>query len=114
MQHLLLAALMAVGPARADQQRPVRELVAGLTADDAAARARAACEFKEHGDGAVDAVDGLVRLLGDATLVEPTVCRERWFDSRERQTTPGHLAAAALVAIGSRTVPALIGVLQQP
>ena len=115
MHHLLLAGLMAFGPATAlDQLRPVRELVAGLTADDAAVRARAACELKEHGDGAADAVDGLVRLLGDATLVEPSVCRERWFDSRERQTTPGHLAAAALVAVGSRTVPALIGVLQQP
>ena len=115
MQHVLLAALMALGPATAlDQQRPVRELVAGLTADDAVVRARAACELKEHGDGAADAVDGLVRLMGDATLVEPSVCRERWFDSGERQTTPGHLAAAALVAVGSRTVPALIGALQQP
>ena len=115
MQHVLLAAVVALGPATSlDQQRPVRELVAGLTADDAVVRARAACELKEHGDGAADAVDGLVRLMGDATLVEPSVCRERWFDSGERQTTPGHLAAAALVAVGSRTVPALIGALQQP
>jgi HEAT repeat protein len=115
VQHLLLAGLMAFGPATAlDQLRPVRDLAASLSADDAVVRARAACELKEHGDGAADAVDGLVRLLGDATLVEPTVCKERWADSRERQTTPGHLAAAALVAIGSRTVPELIGVLRQP
>ena len=56
--HLLLAGLMAFGPATAlDQLRPVRELSAGLTADDATVRARAACELKEHGDAAADAVD---------------------------------------------------------
>ena len=43
MHHVLLAALMAFGPATAlDQLRPVRELAAGLTSDDAGARARAA------------------------------------------------------------------------
>ena len=115
MHHVLLAALMAFGPAAAlDQLRPVRDLVGGLTSDDAVVRARAACELKEHGDSAADAIDGLVRLMGDATLVEPSVCRERWSDSAERQTTPGHLAAAALVAVGSRTVPALIDVLREP
>ena len=115
MHYLLLAGLIAVSSATAlDPLRPVRDLVGSLSAGDADARAKAACELKEHGDGAADAVDGLVRLLGDATLVEPSVCKERWFDSHERQTTPGHLAAAALVAIGSRTVPTLIGVLQQP
>jgi HEAT repeat protein len=115
VHHLLLAALIAAGSTSAlVQLRPVRDLVGSLSADDAVVRARAACELKEHGDGAAEAVDALVRLLGDATLVEPQVCRERWFDSGERQTTPGHLAAAALVAIGSRTVPTLIGVLQQP
>jgi HEAT repeat protein len=114
VQHVLLAALVALGPSAVlDQLRPVRDLSAELTSDDAAVRARAACELKEHGDGAADAIDGLVRLMGDATLVDASVCRERWADSAERQTTPGHLAAAALVAVGSRTVPALVGVLQQ-
>jgi HEAT repeat protein len=115
VQHLLLAALIGlVSGSPIDQLRPVRELIASLTANDAAARASAACELKEHGDAAVDAVDALVRLLGDATLVDATVCKERWYNSADTQTTPGHLAAAALVSIGSRTVPTLITVLQQP
>src|SRR5215203_4665166 len=115
VHHLLMAALLAAGPANgSDQLRPVRDLTASLRADDAVVRAKAACELKEHGEGAVDATDALVHVLGDATPVEASVCRERWADWREQQTTPGHLAAAALVAIGSRTVPPLIGVLQQP
>ena len=92
MQHVLLAALMALGPATAlDQQRPVRELVAGLTADDAVVRARAACELKEHGDGAADAVDGLVRLMGDATLGRafrvPRTMVRLWRAARPRPAT---------------------------
>ena len=115
MPSMLLAVLIALvsGPSN-DQLRPVRELAGSLASNDAVVRARAACELKEHGDGAFEAVDALVRLLGDATPVEGTVCRERWFDSAVPETTPGQLAAAALVAIGSRTVPTLINVLQQP
>ena len=55
-----------------------------------------------------------MRLLGDATPSSLPSAGSDGVDSREQQTTPGHLAAAALVAVGSRTVPALIGALQQP
>ena len=49
----------------AAQTRAVRELVADLTASDAAARARAACELRERGDSAAEAVQPLVLLLAD-------------------------------------------------
>ena len=112
MRDLLFAA--ALGMAALGDQTPVRELVAGLTSGDAGVRAKAACELKEQGDRAGEAIDSLVRLLGDATPVSQDVCRERMWQGRDDETTPGHLAAAALVGIGSRSVPALIAVLQQP
>lgn len=111
MHALLLAAVVAFSPI---DQRPVRELIGSLASGDAVVRAKAACELKEQGDGAADAIDPLVRLLGDATPVNQDVCRERWWQGRDTETTPGHLAAAALVGIGSRTVPALIAALQLP
>ena len=112
MRDLLFAA--ALGLAALGDQTPVRELVAGLTSGDAVVRAKAACELKDQGDRAGDAIDSLVRLLGDATPVSQDVCRERMWQGRDDETTPGHLAAAALVGIGSRSVPALIAALQQP
>jgi HEAT repeat protein len=112
MRDLLLAA--ALGIAAFGDQAPVRELIAGLTSGDAVVRAKAACELKDQGDRAGDAIDSLVRLLGDATPVSQDVCRERWWQGRDDETTPGHLAAAALVGIGSGSVPALIAALQQP
>ena len=117
MRYVLLAAVAALVPAQAlgfGQVRPVRELTTSLSSDDATARARAACDLKEHGGNAVDAMDALVHLLADATPVDATVCRERWADDPARQTTPGQLAAAALVAVGSRSVPPLLAVLEQP
>jgi HEAT repeat protein len=112
MRALLFASLLAV-TVSADQ-RPVRELVSGLASNDAVVRAKAACELKDQGDQAGEAIDSLVRLLGDATEVSGDVCRERWWQGRDNQTTPGHLAAAALVGIGSRSVPPLITALQRP
>jgi HEAT repeat protein len=97
----------------ANPQRAVRDLVADLSAADPVVRARAACGLKEQGDRSADAIEPLVRLLADASPVDPTVCRERWSRGDE-QTTPGELAAAALVGIGSRTVPPLVSVLEQP
>src|SRR5262245_63288011 len=112
MRDLLFAA--ALGMAALGDQTSVRELVAGLTSGDAVTRAKAACELKDQGDRAGDSIDSLVRLLGDATPVSQDVCRERWWQGRDEDTTPGHLAAAALVGIGSRSVPALIAALQLP
>ena len=112
MRELVIATVFGISVL--GDQTPVRELVAGLSSGDAAVRAKAACELKDQGDRAGDAIDALVRLLGDATPVNRDVCRERWWQGRDDETTPGHLAAAALVGIGSRSVPALITALQLP
>ena len=55
------------------QPRGVRELVADLAAADPAARVRAACEIRDLGDTAADALQPLVGMLGDAAPVE-SVC----------------------------------------
>jgi HEAT repeat protein len=106
---LLVGTLASLG-----QARPAVDLVADLGANDPIVRARAACALKEHGDRAGDAIAPLVRLLGDRTAIDAAVCRERWMRDAEDQTSPGELAAAALVAIGSRSVQPLLAVLEQP
>ena len=83
--------LAVISAARSGAQtRPVGDLVTDLAANDATVRARAACGLKEQGDRAVEAIDPLVRLLGDATPVDPVVCREHWQrapTSRRRQVS---------------------------
>lgn len=111
---LALSCLVPAALAVAAQQRSVPQLVAELRAVDAGARARAACALKDEGDRAVEAIEPLVKALGDATPVDRAVCAERWRGGSDDHTTPGELAAAALVAIGSRSVPALVAVLEQP
>jgi HEAT repeat protein len=95
-------------------QAPVPDLAADLAANDPAVRARAACALKEQGERASEAIGPLVRLLTDATPLDASVCRERWSRSSEDQITPGELAAAALVAIGTRSFDPLVAALQQP
>jgi HEAT repeat protein len=95
------------------QNASVGDLIANLKSTDANVRAGAACGLKEQGDRAAEAIEPLTHMLGDATPVEATLCRERWRHSSDPQTTPGELAAAALVSIGSRAVPSLLTVLQQ-
>ena len=110
---MLAAALTGFSPT-ADQARSLRELNADLAADDPVARARATCDLKPQGDRAFDAIQPLIKLLGDATPIDGTICRERSWHGWNHQTSPGQLAAAALVGIGSRAVEPLIAVLQQP
>jgi HEAT repeat protein len=109
-----LAPLLIGAVVSSAQIRPVRDLVLDLRANDPLVRARAACSLKEHGDRSSEAIDPLIQMLGDATPLDSAVCRERWRRSSEDQTTPGDLAAAALVAIGTSSVQPLIGALQQP
>ena len=59
---LTLSAGNAVATA---QERSVRDLVAQLRAADPLARARAACDLRELGDRAADAIAQLVPLLDD-------------------------------------------------
>ena len=96
------------------QQRQVRELVADLAAADPVVRARAACDLKQEGDRAAESIAPLVKMLGDASPVDPAVCQERWGRGSDNQTSPGELAAAALVGIGSQALQPLIAALDQP
>lgn len=122
MNHLsagAIALLLALAPgsgriAPAPQSRGVRESIAALSADDPAVRATAACELKRVGDGGVDAIESLVRLLADGAPVERSVCHERWWNKSDLLTTPGEQAAAALVALGSAAFDPLVKVLKQP
>jgi HEAT repeat protein len=112
----LLGACLSIASSVAVQGQPpgVADRIAALSADDPAARAQAACELKADGDLAVQAIPPLLRLLADASPVDRSVCRQRWWRNSELLTTPGEQAAAALVAIGSRTFEPLVGALQQP
>jgi HEAT repeat protein len=97
------------------QPRDVRELASQLSASDPATRARAACDLRDLGDAAFDAVQPLVGLLADAAPVEAGVCRTgAWRGNGNDLTTPGELAAAALVAVGSRTFEPVLAVLHSP
>jgi len=106
---LVLAVLPAWIGGRAPQPtRGVNELTAALSAADPMTRARAACDLREHGDGAAAAIDQLAALLADGAPVDHIACARRWWDGNgDHETTPGELAAAALVSIGSRAYPAL-------
>lgn len=105
-----LVLVLAVVPAwRGGQQhRGLSELTAALGAADPVARAKAACELREHGDDAAAAIEQLAALLADGSPVDQSVCARRWWRGNDDQgTTPGELAASALVSIGSRTYTAL-------
>lgn len=91
------------------QARGVRDLATELSAPDPEARAAAACALRDEGDAAADAIPQLAALLADASPVDAAVCRQRWMRwDGDRQTTPGEIAAAALVAIGGRAFQPLI------
>jgi HEAT repeat protein len=96
------------------QERSVKDLIAALSASDPAMRAQAACDLKDEGEAAVQALEPLVRLLSDGAPVERTVCEERWWRRDDLLTTPGQEAAAALVSVGSRAVDPLLRALNQP
>src|SRR5688500_6134054 len=98
----LAAAWFALGGSPAAQPRGVKDAAAALAAGDPVSRARAACALKKEGDLAADAVRPLVQLLADVSPVERSVCEQHWGQHGDPLTTPGELAAAALVSIGSR------------
>ena len=93
--------------------RTPRELTADLTAVDPAARTRAACELRELGDRAADAIAPLIALLADGAPVDGTICGQRWSRHGEKElTSPGEEAAAALAAIGTRAFQPLLAALR--
>lgn len=96
------------------QSRSVGDMIAALSSDDAATRARAACDLKAEGDLAADAIAPLVRVMADASPVERTVCGQHWWRNSDLLTTPGEQAAQALVSIGSRAFEPVLAALHQP
>ena len=97
------------------QTRSVRDLIAELAAVDPAARARAACDIRELGDTAADAIAPLAAMLGDAAPVEALVCNRSWWRGNANDlTSPGEQAAAALVAIGTRAFQPVLARLKAP
>src|SRR6185503_12486425 len=100
--------------------------VAGQDAADLAARLRdadprtrtiAACDLQRMGSASRAAMAALVERLPDNSPVDPKVCGEDryyWSNHIEQQTTPGEEAAAALVAIGTESLPSLIAASRAP
>ena len=112
---LILAAVVAAAapPQSTRADRPVASLAADLRAALPEVRARAACDLREHGDDGVTAAAALADLLADAAPVDGAVCGRRWWRGADPHvTSPGELAAAALVAQGSRSTPVLLSGLQ--
>ena len=90
-------------PALQEKPADVGALVAQLKSADPTTRAKAACALRELGNRAAPAIDALAAMLSDASPVDPQICGQRW--RGDDTSTAGEFAAAALVAIGSRTYP---------
>jgi HEAT repeat protein len=111
-------AVLSLGAAGAHAQRSheqpgVRELMADLSANDPAARTKAACGLRDLGDRAADALAPLTKLLADGSPVDARVCGRRWWrGGSDDLTTPGEQAASALASLGSPAMPSLLGALK--
>jgi HEAT repeat protein len=100
--------------------------VAGQDAADLAVRLRdadprtrtiAACDLQRMGTASRAAIAALIERLSDASPVDPKVCgedRHYWSKDIEPQTSPGEEAAAALVAIGTESLPSLVTATRSP
>jgi HEAT repeat protein len=94
-----------------------RDLAARLRDADPRTRTIAACELQRMGSAAQPVIAALVERLADASPVDPKVCGEDryyWSKDIEPQTTPGEEAAAALVAIGTDSLPSLVAASRAP
>jgi HEAT repeat protein len=106
--HLLAASVVAASvvpwkTTRVGQNTSVATLTANLKASEPESRGRAACDLRELGDGAAPAIASLVALLADGAPLNRTVCERTWWRGNQNDlTSPGELAASALVAIGSQ------------
>jgi HEAT repeat protein len=95
----------------------VGDLVKRLRDADPRTRTIAACELQRLGSGARTAIAALVDRLPDASPVDPRICGEDryyWSKEIEQLTSPGEEAAAALVAIGTESLPSLITAARAP
>ena len=113
MLALLLVALLSI------VQVDLRTATTALNSADPASRTRAACDLRELGESARDAIPQLVNLLADGSPVDPAVCHERTWrwgrhQGQQDMTSPGEQAASALVAIGSAAYEPLTKALKGP
>jgi HEAT repeat protein len=103
----------------------VPDLAARLRNADPRTRTIAACDLQRMGSASRTAMAALIERLSDASPVDPKVCGEdrhywwRNFGGSEdpplhEQTSPGEEAAAALVAIGTESLPSLIAAARAP
>ena len=95
----------------------VGDLITRLRSGDPSGRVVAACELQRLGSNARTAMSALIDQLSDASPVDPLVCgknRHYWSKDMEQQTTPGEESAAALVAIGTESLPPLIVAARAP
>jgi HEAT repeat protein len=110
---LLIAPVVCLAAADAQIRPPrptpdgIREQIAALSAPDPVARAFAACYLAGMGRRAEAAVPALIRVLADATPIDPVACQGNYGGGFTLQTgrksSPGLEAAGALGAIGSNT-----------
>jgi HEAT repeat protein len=87
------------------------DLAVRLRDADPRTRTIAACDLQRMGAASRAAIAALIERLSDASPVDPKVCgedRHYWSKDIEQQTTPGEEAAAALVAIGTESLPLLV------
>lgn len=105
---LLIAVLLAPGAVHAQSADDLR---ADLSSPDATTRAMAACRLGRMDRSAVEPARGLlVAMLGDATAVDPKLCRDwgRWGSDNQEPSSPGREAAIALEELGEAVLPDLV------
>ena len=95
----------------------IGDLVTKLSSGDPRERVAAACQLQQLGSEARSAIPALVERLADGSPVDPMACgRDRfyWSKDTERELTAGEEAAAALVAIGTESLPSLVTASRAP
>ena len=95
----------------------VGDLVTKLRSGDPRERVAAACQLQQLGSEARSAIPALVERLADGSPVDPMACgsdRFYWSKDTERELTAGEEAAAALVAIGTESLPPLVTASRAP
>lgn len=111
------AVFALLGCSRPAAAQEVDELIRGLEAADAHARATAACELERLGSAAVRrAMPQLLDLLSDGTPVEGRLCRDGygWRRGWHDDSSPGREAAVALEEAGVEALDPLLEVLGGP
>ena len=116
-QPHMTAPLPAIALISYVEEQDATDLATRLRDADPRTRTIAACQLQRMGSAAQPVIAALGERLSDASPVDPTVCgedRHYWSKDFEQQTTPGEEAAAALVAIGTESLPSVIAASRAP